>query len=104
MPLPPCQNCEAQETCPEQCKRGWLRDGGGGFGDYDLAIASLKIGDQDLVRAGVKRAAAACEETLAAAAAAAVSSTTAATPTRPPLAAATAAEAAITAASARAAP
>jgi hypothetical protein len=53
---PPPHRREAKEAGAEQRDRRRL--GYGDFGDHDLAVAGLEIGDQDLVRARVEGAAA----------------------------------------------
>jgi hypothetical protein len=70
-------SCKAEEARPKKGKRGRFGHFSGEFGDYDLAVTGLEICHQDLVRAGIERAARAVTlRTAIAASAAAVPSTT----------------------------
>jgi hypothetical protein len=78
----PCDNCEAYETSANQREGDRFRHFcGGKFGDYDLAVSGLEIGDEDLVRSSVEGTAAATGSTTAgtaqAASAAAIATTAA---------------------------
>jgi hypothetical protein len=92
---PPPHSRKPKEARTKQRKRGWLRHLCREFGNDDLAVAAPDIRYQDLVRAGVERAATATGtinfRTAITAAAAAIAATTSSTPAR---AAATTAEAA----------
>jgi hypothetical protein len=56
----PHHNCKAEETRTEQRKRGRLRHH---LSNDDLAVAGLEPGHEDLVRAGIERAAATTSRT-----------------------------------------
>jgi hypothetical protein len=77
LPAATPQRSEAEEAYTDERDRGRLGHGGGDFGDDHLAVAGLEIGEQDLVRSGIKGAAATTGTTRAGAAAA--------TPPPPPL-------------------
>jgi len=75
----PSDSCKAEGARPKKGKRGRFGYFSGEFGDYDLAVTGLEICHQDLVRAGIERAASAARavalRTAIAAAAAAVPAT-----------------------------
>src|SRR5215469_3995512 len=73
----PSDSCKAEGARPKKGKRGRFGYFSGEFGDYDLAVTGLEICHQDLVRAGIERAARAVTlRTAIAASAVAVPSTT----------------------------